>query len=180
MHPVAAAVHANDIDALRHLITSDNINVQMSAWTPLARTAYYGRNDMMEFLIGRGADLNAVDKDGYTPLVAAVVKDNLVGTQILLRAGASTMLRPIQQTVIIECITRVRSCHDTVRLIIRHGTRFVTDVPAWICEHQAQIERDRTSVVTLLGVWRLKRPLVTAGQDMRLMTEVAKLIWNMR
>jgi hypothetical protein len=183
MHPLASAINRNDMNALKQLVTPDNINVQMTAWAPLARASYYKRHDMMLFLIARGADLDFVDGDDYTPLVASVVKNDLIGTRILLRAGVSTALGPIQERIIVKSIEAndVGIHYDIIHLIIRHGARFVTyDVPQWVCDYQVEIERARTSVVTLLGVWRLRRPLVTVGLDQRLMAEVAKLVWSMR
>ena len=40
--------------------------------TPLGWAAYFGKLEMVTFLVDRGADLNKADKNGYTPLGAAI------------------------------------------------------------------------------------------------------------
>ena len=40
--------------------------------TPLGWAAYFGKLEMVAFLVDRGADPNKADKNGYTPLGAAI------------------------------------------------------------------------------------------------------------
>ena len=40
--------------------------------TPLGWATYFGKLDMVEFLVDKGANLNKPDKNGYTPLDAAI------------------------------------------------------------------------------------------------------------
>ena len=61
-------------------------------WTPLMWACYEGKKDMVEFLISKGADLEAVDlKTGDTPLILSFVEsfDNVDITELLLDKGAN-------------------------------------------------------------------------------------------
>ena len=40
--------------------------------TPLLEAACYGQVEIVKFLISNGADLEAIDKDGKTPLMKAI------------------------------------------------------------------------------------------------------------
>ena len=37
-------------------------------WTPLHLAARYGHKEIVEYLVEKGADVNAKDKEGWTPL----------------------------------------------------------------------------------------------------------------
>ena len=41
--------------------------------TPLGWATYFGKLEMVEFLVARDANINVSDKNGYTPLDAALV-----------------------------------------------------------------------------------------------------------
>ncbi|XP_067653329.1 myotrophin-like [Haliotis asinina] len=45
-----------------------DINYRRWSWTPVMMAAYYGRRDMVEFLVGSGADVSLVDSDGNNVL----------------------------------------------------------------------------------------------------------------
>ncbi len=56
--------------------------------TPLFFAVTYGREDMMDLLIERGADVNAHDKTGLTPLHVAAFMSRPACAEKLLTAGA--------------------------------------------------------------------------------------------
>lgn len=57
--------------------------------TALIRAAYHERPDMIDILVGAGADVNAVDEDGWTALITAVNWGNKEIVCQLLKAGAN-------------------------------------------------------------------------------------------
>ena len=60
-------------------------------WLDLARlynAAEEGKNDLLKTLVGRGVDPDVASPDGMTPLGLATRRDNEVGVQLLLSAGA--------------------------------------------------------------------------------------------
>ena len=57
--------------------------------TPLTRACSYGFMNVVEFLIGNGADVNPEpDQDGYTPIIAAARRRRHEVVKFLLIQGA--------------------------------------------------------------------------------------------
>ena len=59
------------------LLLSGGANIEIKARnpdeaTPLAWAVYFGKLEMVEFLVDRDANINAPDKNGYTPLDGAL------------------------------------------------------------------------------------------------------------
>ena len=68
---IFSAIRANDIGRIRQLLQQDPqlINaVDLEGITPLHRAQQHGDTDIAHLLIERGADVNAVDQYGDTPL----------------------------------------------------------------------------------------------------------------
>ena len=61
--------------------------------TLLHLQARYGRTDSMRFLLERGADVDAQDYEGYTPLMLAVLGGHIRAVRLLLTRKADTRLR---------------------------------------------------------------------------------------
>jgi ankyrin repeat protein len=57
-------------------------------YTPLQTAARHGRDEVVAFLIKKGAEVNAADGDGYTPLHLAAEGGHLDVVKRLVRAGA--------------------------------------------------------------------------------------------
>jgi len=58
-------------------------------WTPLHLASYFGHASVVELLIKRGADLNAINDKGDTPLHKAAYTSRLDIVTLLLKANAS-------------------------------------------------------------------------------------------
>ena len=56
----------------------------------LIRAAESGRVEEMKILLRRGADINAMDKDGWTPYLAAASMGRMDAMRILKALGAKT------------------------------------------------------------------------------------------
>ena len=71
-----AAIDANSISRVKSLLSKGikpNLTVDSRASpTFLTHSAYRGHNDIIRALVTAGADLEAVNGDGYTPLMMAV------------------------------------------------------------------------------------------------------------
>jgi ankyrin repeat protein len=57
-------------------------------YTPIQTAARYGRDEVVAFLIKKGADVNAADGYGYTTLHLAAEGGHLDAVKLLVRAGA--------------------------------------------------------------------------------------------
>ena len=71
------------IDALDDLEQTDR-----EGRTLLAYAAFYGRLDLLEYLVSRGANINAADRNGYTALHGAVQEKRMDVIEYLLSRGA--------------------------------------------------------------------------------------------
>lgn len=78
------------------LLLSGGANIDIKARnpdeaTPLAWATYFGKLEMVEFLVARDANINVSDKNGYTPLDAALASP-LMGSE-LNRSAIISFLR---------------------------------------------------------------------------------------
>ena len=58
----------------------------------LIEAAYGGRKEIAQLLITHGADLNAQNKQGYTPLIWATIMRHYSTVELLLKNGAQTAI----------------------------------------------------------------------------------------
>ena len=59
-------------------------------FTPIALAAYLGQKNVTEYLLGKGADVNAIAKNatGFTALTGAIANNHVEISKILVRRGA--------------------------------------------------------------------------------------------
>jgi len=65
------AVDDNDLAKVKKCIEQHTTDVNTKdkyGWTPLYTASYYGRFEIVKYLVEHGADINAKDNDGETPL----------------------------------------------------------------------------------------------------------------
>ena len=73
------AAEKGNIDAVKqHIAAGTDVNVKDDAleWTPLFMAAAWGHKEVVELFIANGADVNATDGGGKTPLDEATHPDN--------------------------------------------------------------------------------------------------------
>ena len=90
------AIAVDDFPAFnQHLDAGTDVNLKDSRWgnTPLIQASYHGRQKMIDWLVGLGADLNAQSNNGWTALHVAVGQEHLAAVRQLLRVGADTTVR---------------------------------------------------------------------------------------
>ncbi|KAF0683488.1 Aste57867_24464 [Aphanomyces stellatus] len=69
------------------------VNCQGGGNTPLHRASFWGRLDVVQFLVSKGASIDKINNDGDTPLHSASYKGHLEIARVLVDAGASLILR---------------------------------------------------------------------------------------
>jgi len=86
------AIQNGDLDSVRQFVEKDAgaVNASIDGRPPLVFAADYGQVKIAEFLISKGGQLNAADKHGITPLLAAVFEGHTQCVKILLDAGCDT------------------------------------------------------------------------------------------
>lgn len=97
------AVADNDLQLIRRLLDEKsadlhsrtfqtctmNGNMILSESTPLHIAANYGNVDIIEFLLSRGADIDALDIIGATPLQFALTRNRLLAAELFVWKGAN-------------------------------------------------------------------------------------------
>ena len=91
--PILAAAYNGNIEAVKqHLAAGTDVNVKggFADGTPLHYAAANGHKEIAELLIEKGADLNAKDEDGGTPLDVAIQFKELETADLLRKHGGKT------------------------------------------------------------------------------------------
>lgn len=91
-------------------------------WTPLHRATFHCNENMVRFLLSKGAEVNAVNDSGMTPLEWAVGcdNDNELMVKLLLDNGAEVNVhRSSGYTPLLEAISRGKE--KIVKLLLDHG-----------------------------------------------------------
>ncbi|CAD6185136.1 unnamed protein product [Caenorhabditis auriculariae] len=92
-----------DLDAVKEKINSSNVHDFVNGRAPIHVAADFGQAEVIKYLISLGADFNAPDKFGITPLLAAVWEGHLEATKVLLSNGAVREVKAPDGTPLIEC-----------------------------------------------------------------------------
>jgi hypothetical protein len=89
MHAAVNAEHANILSILiEHGADMEGQSRSINGGTPLNRAAWYGRLEVGQCLLDRGANINARDSDRNTPLIHAVRQGHVEFARMLLERGA--------------------------------------------------------------------------------------------
>jgi len=117
---IATAIRNNDVQTLRRLVSAQNVNVPIDRGrTPLMLAANTGTVEAMQALISAGADVNASDNVGITPLMFSV-RDN-AKVRLLLTAGARVNEKSRQSQTALLIAAANSGAIETVRLLVEKG-----------------------------------------------------------
>ncbi|CAL8339778.1 unnamed protein product [Arctogadus glacialis] len=82
------ALKNGDLDAAKSLLKAEDVNRTLEGGRkPLHYAADCGHAEILEYLLSQGADVNAPDKHGLTPLLSAIYEGHLSCVRILLEKG---------------------------------------------------------------------------------------------
>ncbi|XP_050314777.1 myotrophin [Anthonomus grandis grandis] len=86
------AIKNGDLEQVKDIIEKQTIDVNQDVdGRPLILyAADYGQKAVIEYLISQGADINAKDKHGITPVLAAIWEGHKACVELLLLKGAKT------------------------------------------------------------------------------------------
>ncbi|XP_024147251.1 myotrophin [Oryzias melastigma] len=97
------ALKTGDLDEVKmKLKTKEDANRLLeSTGYPIHFVSDFGHKDVLEYLISIGADVNAKDKYGMTPLLSACYENHVACVKLLLEKGADKRIKgPDNQTAI--------------------------------------------------------------------------------
>lgn len=65
-----------------------DVNIMIDGRRPIHYAADYGQKEIIEYLIALGSDVNALDKHGISPLLAAIWEGHTECVRLLIAKGA--------------------------------------------------------------------------------------------
>uniref|UniRef100_A0A5S6QKX3 Poly [ADP-ribose] polymerase n=1 Tax=Trichuris muris TaxID=70415 RepID=A0A5S6QKX3_TRIMR len=166
---ILEAAKRGEVDKLRKLVTADNVNchdVKGRNSTPLHLAAGYNNYEAAEFLIEKGADVNAKDRGGLIPLHNAASYGHFEIGQLLVQHGAQANAQDLWGfTPLHEASQKGR--FQLVTFLLSHGA------DPTIRNHDNQIPLDLATAedVRILlqdampASYRLNCPQVTATEE---------------
>ncbi|MDH5386401.1 MAG: ankyrin repeat domain-containing protein [Candidatus Aminicenantes bacterium] len=93
------AIQKGDVARVKTLISNNKELIQMKSdkgQTPLHLAVQNGNQEIVEFLISQGADINARDSEGNTPLLTALAFKKTETAKFLLSKGADVRIKNAQ------------------------------------------------------------------------------------
>ncbi len=121
--PIADVAMKGDMDALRALVKQhpNDVNVtQPDGGTALLWAAYWNDDAAVQALIAAGANVNAANRYGVTPLSQASINGNAQMVEVLLKAGADA--NTFQQEGQTALMTAAKAGNaDAVKALLDHG-----------------------------------------------------------
>ncbi len=113
------AIRAGDVDSLRHLCVNPvNIKDRLDT-TPLHYAALYGNAESVRILLEHGADVNARNKSGATPLIYGAY--NFDKTRLLVEKGADVNAKSTGDMTPLLVAVSIHGNTPTVRYLIEKG-----------------------------------------------------------
>eukprot|EP00178_Gracilaria_changii_P012691 TRINITY_DN35869_c0_g1_i1.p1 TRINITY_DN35869_c0_g1~~TRINITY_DN35869_c0_g1_i1.p1 ORF type:complete len:128 (-),score=22.97 TRINITY_DN35869_c0_g1_i1:66-449(-) len=99
------AVQTGDLPKVKEFVEKKNFDVNfvkknsVAGNSPLHWAADFGKADVIEYLISKGAKVNQKDSNGITPLLNAVYESHTEAVKALLKHGADKSIKgPDDQT----------------------------------------------------------------------------------
>ncbi|KAJ9594080.1 hypothetical protein L9F63_014492 [Diploptera punctata] len=90
MSELVWGIKNGDLDQVKDIVEQKEIDVnkEIDGRPPLHYAADYGQGDVIQYLLSKGADVNAKDKHGISALLAAIWEGHTDCVKLLLERGA--------------------------------------------------------------------------------------------
>ncbi|KAK1296097.1 hypothetical protein QJS10_CPB15g01813 [Acorus calamus] len=129
--------------------TPDLTEISTPKWSVFHTLAMSGQIALMDELLDRGADIDAVDKDGYTALHRAVIGKKEAVISHLLRKGANPHVSDHDGATPLHSAVQVGAM-QTVKLLIKYKVDVNVADEGWAPLHVAIQSRNRDIAKVLL------------------------------
>lgn len=99
------SIKNGDIETVTKFIDSHPklINEQIKGRTYLHYACDYGQQDIIDYLLSKGANINIQDKYGITPLLAALYENHESCVKLLIQKGANRTGKSPDGKILAEC-----------------------------------------------------------------------------
>ncbi|CAG8955662.1 hypothetical protein HYFRA_00010926 [Hymenoscyphus fraxineus] len=147
LHRAAAS---GTLECVQILLNDDNdIDVNQKGgkyYTPLQVAASFGSSDIVEALLGRGANVHSKGGTYFTALQAAAASDDEATVRLLLDKGAKTTDRGGRHGSPLHAAVRVDASIELIDLLLEHGADIndVDDVTGSVLTLAARRAADET------------------------------------
>jgi ankyrin repeat protein len=94
------AIQKGDVAKVKTLISNNNELIHMKSekgQMPLHLAVQNGNQEIVDFLISKGADINAKDGEGNTPLITAIAFKKTEAAKFLISKGADVRIKDAQE-----------------------------------------------------------------------------------
>lgn len=88
--------------------------------TLIINAACYSRNEIMNYLLNQGVNVNAEDNNGFTALHFSVMANNYLGVEKLIKSGANVNAKNVFGNNIL-LVTDLKTDLRIFRLLVAHG-----------------------------------------------------------
>lgn len=90
MSELVWGIKNGDLDQVKDIVEQKEIDVnkEIDGRPPLHYAADYGQGDVIQYLLSKGAEVNAKDKHGISALLAAIWEGHTDCVKLLLEQGA--------------------------------------------------------------------------------------------
>jgi len=112
-----------DLDRVKQLVQEDALLIMAqdeNNQTPLHMAAAQGHGEIAEFLISRGADLNAQNTYGYTAVHFAIMRGHMETAILLIQKGADVNIPTVWGSTPLHTKARAGDL-AAVELLLKHG-----------------------------------------------------------
>ena len=176
-----AAIADDDVEALK-VALQGNLELvdEYSSRTPLRQAAFENKLTCVKWLLDEGADVNSVNREGWSALHLCVWRDHTTVAWWLLQAGANqALLTSHLQSALILCLQRdVRGCG---RLLLDRGANcgLPDNVPLWANDFLLARKRCSRTALLVVGIHRWRRNAM-AGNGRDVVRLIAQIVWEGR
>jgi ankyrin repeat protein len=183
------AARDGDLQRLRVALTADNVNdAGDDGYTALHWAARNMHDKCVKYCIEMGANVNARTNSGNTPLHHASWQGQVDIVRVLLDAGAFVDVTDVkdQRTPLYFVI---RDNHvEAAQLLIDRGGRvsnvrldkYLPSIPDWVTTFIESRSKCRCASITIIGIHRYHRTIMTGNNDINVLRLIAKHIWSAR